>query len=200
MPQYILHPALMGAQMADEMSRQRMNLYGEKIAQAAKAKYDETAAQNAAERQALYEKDMISMGLNPRTGEKLQAKPDAVAYPSVLQNVLLQRFAQLGINPSVDPDKPGAVVGPNRAVGTQAVLMNYPELAGKNGLEFLPEYSQPATLARLNPQLNVRTPTIWSDFLGIYGPTGEPRFTGRPMGQAPPPSPGQIPAEGPGRR
>lgn len=185
MPQYIQHPALVGAQMADEMSRQRMNLYGQAVAQAAGAEYAETAAQNAAERKALYNLDMINMGLNPETGQPLQARPKTVAYPQTLGRIQQNRAAELGINLSQSPNVPEAIVGPNRAVGTQPPLMNITELAGTPGFQFLGAYSSPTIPLRMDTTLNQRKPSAWYDVLGAYAPTGEPTYTGTPIGYNP---------------
>lgn len=113
MATYIQHPALMGAQMADEMSRQRMNAI-------AQAQYSQADALNKAAAE-LQKNQMEALALNAKlaAGQMLDAsgKPIAFgsdqykAYLDSLKNMEMQNRINLarmyGVNLDVKPGEPG---------------------------------------------------------------------------------------------
>lgn len=179
MPQYIQHPALMGAQMADEMSRQRMNLWGQAIAQSADAMNKEVAAENAAERQALANVGQESV-VGP-DGRVTYRPVDPAAQQKLFAQLYANRARRMGINLGASPGDPNAVIGSNIAPATQGTLMNIPELKGVQGFEQLQQWTNPTTVAQSNPLLNVPEKTFWSDVLGFLAPKGKPTYSGTPV-------------------
>lgn len=174
MPQYIQHPALMGAQMADEMSRQRLNLWGQAIALSADAMNKEVAAENAAERQALVGQESV---IGP-DGRVTYRPVDPAAQEKLFRNLYANRARRMGINVGVEPGDPNAVIGSNIAPATQGMLMNIPQLQNMPGFEHLKAWTSPETVAAMNTLRNVPRKSFWSEVLGIAAPTQEPYSTG----------------------
>ena len=108
MAQYIQHPALMGAQQADEMSRQRMNMVGQSIMQA-NAAIDRAAATDAARKAKVLEQyQLIAAGINPVTGQSgfslpQDRNPYDIAVGNILTDVDNSIAARGGFDPAMTP-------------------------------------------------------------------------------------------------
>lgn len=118
MATYIQHPALMGAQMADEMSRQRINEVGAAIAQ---RQQDIARAE---------ERDAAALYNALDTYAKIAADKDKdlkKAMPGISATVgqtVLNAFQRLGIDPNFLPGQPGFRTGPSRYTAGAGVIPN----------------------------------------------------------------------------
>lgn len=127
MAQYIQHPALMGAQQADEMSRQRMNMVGQSIMQA-NAAIDRAAAIDAARKAKVLEQyQLIAAGINPVTGQSGFSLPaDRTPYDTAVGNILTDVESSIAARGRFDPGQiPGATkfqVGESRASAAEPTL------------------------------------------------------------------------------
>lgn len=113
MPQYIQHPALMGAQMADDLSKQRMNLVGQGVAQATDALNKQAAADAAATAKMMEYYSMMRTQRNPITGAyELGASLPSQDWMNNFNQMILERqAARGGYNPMLKPGTPGWYTG-----------------------------------------------------------------------------------------
>lgn len=118
MATYIQHPALMGAQMADEMSRQRINEVGAAIAQ----RQQDIARAEERDAAALYNAlDTYTKIASDPTKNLYAAMPGISATIGQGQQNALQR---LGINPNFLPGQPGYRTGPSRYTAGMGAIPN----------------------------------------------------------------------------
>lgn len=171
MAQYIQHPALMGAQQADEMSRQRMNMVGQSIMQA-NAAIDRAAALDAARKAKMLEQyQLIAAGINPITGQTGVSPADKPAYETALGNIALDLETSIaargGFDPAMTPGMSkfqvrefrGSAAEPTLPVGT---IGNYSRTMPKSAI---PMYGTPYVPGsegeRQSPYNN-----LWQSILG----------------------------------
>lgn len=118
MATYIQHPALMGAQMADEMSRQRINEVGAAIAQ----RQQDIARAEERDAAALYNAlDTYAKIAADKDKDLKKAMPGISATIGQGQQNAFQR---LGINPNFLPGQPGFRTGPSRYTAGAGVIPN----------------------------------------------------------------------------
>lgn len=113
MAQYIQNPSLMGMQQANEQQRQRSQIYAQAVASAADQMYRQSLADQALERQTLYERELMKMKINPRTGQ-----PQEFATPEVYGQQLMDvanrsRANAMGINLAARPGEEARYIGTN---------------------------------------------------------------------------------------
>jgi hypothetical protein len=100
MANYIQHPALLGAQMAGDLTKQRMNLIGQGVTQAVDALNKQAAADTAFENELLKYQSLINARINPAGG----AFPDYIGpqpefAPQAREAIMQRRASMLGVNP-----------------------------------------------------------------------------------------------------
>lgn len=97
MAQYIQHPALQGMEMGNRASSQRMNIYGQAVAQAADAINRQAAADQAYENELMKYHALMEAKINPITGGALTGDaPDNFAKEA-LANLRVRQMGQAGI-------------------------------------------------------------------------------------------------------
>lgn len=117
MPQYIEHPALLGARMADDLSKQRMNLVGQGISQAADALNRQAAADAQAVTDMLQAYSFMRAKRNPKTGEVEKEAVEAIPsdWNQMFMQEMQRRDAATGMyNPNIRPGELGYFLGPSR--------------------------------------------------------------------------------------
>lgn len=181
MPQYIQHPALMGAQMADDLSKQRMNLVGQGIVQATDAINKQAAMDAAAELDLARTGALINAGFSP-SGTWMEGKYKATnpTWDEAMRKILAYRgAAREGIDPTQSPTSDMYRIGLSRA-GAAQVPMNMIGVKGYYG-------ATPPTTAQILQQgrgaltpgqvVNMRErgidlggrPNIWRQFINAIG-------------------------------
>lgn len=112
MAQYIPHPALQGMEMGNRASLQRMNIYGQAIAQAVDALNKQAAADAQAEIDLLAKIGAMQSGINTVTGLPQTYKaPELEAYKAALTQLQRRKFGRAAIDPTQPVDLPERYVG-----------------------------------------------------------------------------------------
>ena len=117
MPQYIQHPALIGAQMADDLSKQRMNLVGQGIVQATDAINKQTALDAAAQLDLARTGALINAGFSP-SGTRLPSgyTPTNAKWDEAMKKMLAERAAaRAGVDYTQSPTSPAYRIGLSRS-------------------------------------------------------------------------------------
>jgi hypothetical protein len=116
MAQYIEHPALLGARMADDLSKQRMNLVGQAISQSADALNRQAFADSQAVSDMMRATAYMRANRNPVTGvvedKPVQAIGADWADP-FFQEQMRRRATLGGYDPTLAPTSPQYRIGPN---------------------------------------------------------------------------------------
>jgi hypothetical protein len=180
MPQYIQNPSLIGAQMADDLSKQRMNLVGQGISQAVDALNKQAALDAAAQTEMAQAQAFMKANRNPRTGayEETATAPN-YDWDTQFKKLLASRAAaRAGVNPSVAPTSPAYRIGPSYTPIAESVynMTGVPNFygTGKDAPTFeqiLMQGRRPASAPQLeNLQLRGYPvgagPNLWEQFIG----------------------------------
>lgn len=182
MPQYIQNPSLIGAQMADDLSKQRMNLVGQSITQATDALNKQAALDAAAQTEMAQAQAFMKANRNPRTGayEENAAAPN-FDWDMQFRKLLASRAAaRAGIDPTVSPTSPAYRIGPSYTPIAESVynMTGVPGFygAGANAPTFqqiLTQGRQPLTAGqadylRLQGYPVGKGPNLWQQFIGAF--------------------------------
>lgn len=98
MAQYIQHPALQGMEMGNRASSQRMNIYGQAVAQAADAINRQAAADQAYENELMKYQALMEAKRNPLTGAyEADGAPPVNFAKEALANLRMRQMGQAGI-------------------------------------------------------------------------------------------------------
>jgi hypothetical protein len=113
MAQYIQHPALIGAQMAGDLTKQRMNLVGQGVTQAVDALNRQAAADAAATTKMMEYQSLMRAQRNPTTGayESGAALPSKDWMNAFNQMIFERQASRGGYDPKFEPGKPGWYTG-----------------------------------------------------------------------------------------
>lgn len=116
MAQYIEHPALLGARMADDLSKQRMNLVGQAISQSADALNRQAFADAQAVSDMMRATAYMRARRNPVTGAVEEKPVEAIGADwadPFFQEQMRRRATLGGYDPTLSPTSPQYRIGPN---------------------------------------------------------------------------------------
>jgi hypothetical protein len=182
MPQYIQNPALIGAQMADDLSKQRMNLVGQAVVQATDAINKQTAIDAAAQLDLARTGALLKAGISP-TGNALPEtySPPNYDWDIAVRKLLADRAASReGIDPTQSPTSSMYRIGLSRA-GAAEVPYNMRGVKGYYGAvpptnaEILTQGRAAITPAQVRYLQNQKSvdlggsPNIWRQFINAIG-------------------------------
>lgn len=146
MPQYIQNPSLIGAQMADDLSKQRMNLVGQGISQAVEALNKQAALDTAAEYEAMKMQGMVEAGFTPTGAERTATfGPLPQMFPALRQQIAYNRAARGMFDPTLSPESSKYRLGYPIAPAAEGRSVDVPGMAKLTPAQVVQQYKTALT-------------------------------------------------------